>query len=163
MENCLSPERLKTLLSYNPLTGDFFWASSNSPRVKAGERAGSFTQGYMNIQVDGKLYRAHRLAWLYMSGCWPESGIDHINGDSTDNRIANLREANQSQNTANAKRKVTCKSGFKGVTQYRSRWVASIGRNGRKQHLGVFDTPELAHAAYVAAATARYGEYARAA
>ena len=156
----LTAERLREVLSYIPESGIFYWLKTEK-RVKAGDVAGSYTQGYLNIQVDGVLYRAHRLAWLYVNGDWPEKGIDHINGVSTDNRIANLRDANQSQNTANSRRSINCKSGFKGVTAYRSRWVASIGKAGRKKHIGVFDTPEEAHAAYLSAATKIHGEFAR--
>lgn len=158
----LTADRLRRLLSYDRDTGVFRWLLANSPRVHVGDRAGSLSQGYWNIQVDGVLYRAHRLAWLHVQGSWPIHGIDHINGDSQDNRFRNLRDADQAQNVANARRKVTCKSGFKGVTAYRSRWVATIGKAGRKTHLGVFDTPEAAHAAYLAEAQKRYGEYARA-
>jgi hypothetical protein len=162
MENGLTAERLSSILSYDPETGLFLWLESTSPRIRIGEQAGSKTQGYINIQVDGVLYRAHRLAWLHVYGEWPEKGIDHINGISSDNRIANLREASQSQNTANARRKVTCQSGFKGVTLYRNKWVATIGKGGKKKHLGCFDTPEAAHAAYSAAAIVTHGAFARA-
>jgi hypothetical protein len=157
----LTAARLRQVLSYSQETGLFHWLKTER-RVKAGDLAGSYTQGYFNVQVDGVLYRAHRLAWLYVHSDWPAKGIDHINGDGRDNRLVNLREADQSQNMANARRRAECKSGFKGVTAYRSRWVASIGRGGgRKQHIGVFDTPEAAHAAYVAEANTRHGEFAR--
>lgn len=163
MENSLTVDRVRQFLQYDPETGMFHWLASNSPRVKIGDQAGSVTQGYKNVQLDGALYRAHRLAWLHVYGEWPKRRIDHINGNGLDNRLCNLREASQSQNVANARRKITCKSGFKGVTAHGSRWVASIGRAGRKMHLGVFDTPELAHAAYMSEAERRYGEFARAA
>lgn len=156
----LTAARLREVISYDPETGLFYWLKTER-RVKAGDIAGSYTQGYFNIQIDGKLYRSHRLAWFYVNGIWPANGLDHMNGISTDNRIANLREANQSQNMANARRSRNCKSGFKGVTAYRSRWVATIGKFGRKKHIGVFDTPEEAHAAYLAAATNLHGEFAR--
>lgn len=159
----LTVDRLRYLLSYNQSTGVFYWINPSGPRCRTGEVAGSVTQGYVNISVDGKLYRAHRLAWLHVHGVWPKKNIDHINGNGADNRLANLREADQSGNTANARKRVDCKSGFKGVTKYRGRWVASIRHRGLKKHLGVFDTPEQAHAAYVNAATAAHGEFARAA
>ena len=157
----VTAERLRHLLRYEPSSGLFFWKHANSPRIKVGDLAGSETQGYINIQIDGKLYRAHRLAWLYNTGAWPALNLDHVNGISTDNSMENLREANQSENTANARGKA--KSGFKGVTAYRGRWVASIRKNGMREHLGVFDTPEEAHCAYVDAAQRLHGEFARAA
>ena len=156
----LTAARLRQVLSYSPETGLFHWLKSEK-RVKAGDLAGSYTQGYFNVQVDGVLYRAHRLAWLYVHGDWPTKGIDHVNGDGKDNRLANLREADQAQNSANSRRGINCKSGFKGVTAYRSRWVATIGKFGKKKHIGVFDTPEAAHAAYVTEAGKLHGEFAR--
>jgi hypothetical protein len=96
-------------------------------------------------------------------GQWPRRGIDHVNGDGTDNRLENLREANQSQNGAN--RRLTSKntSGFKGVSfaKQAKRWRAGIQVGGRRKHLGYFDTPELAHQRYVEAAKAAFGEFAR--
>lgn len=159
----LTQAELKAALHYEPATGTFWWRYAKSARVQAGQSAGSETQGYINIQVDGALYRAHRLAWLYVYGEWPSTGIDHINGNSLDNRLANLRLANQSQNTANGKLRSDCASGFKGVTKYRSRWVATIRVSGKKLHLGVFDTPEIAHEAYIVAAKKFHGQFARAA
>lgn len=159
----LTAERLRFLLRYAPETGLFYWRNPSGPRAVAGALAGSESQGYVNISVDGKLYRAHRLAWLYVYGVWPAKQIDHANRSRSDNRIANLRESDQSQNMGNAARRSDCRSGFKGVTAYRSRWVATIRRSGKKVHLGVFDTPEAAHAAYVSAACDHFGEFARAA
>lgn len=159
----LTASRLRHVLSYDAESGIFRWKNPTGPRAQRGAVAGSRTQGYVNISVDGQLYRAHRLAWLYVHGDFPASNIDHVNGRADDNRICNLREANQSQNTANARRRSDCKSGFKGVTAYRGRWVASVRHNGVRVHLGVFGTPESAHAAYVAAAHSTHGEFARAA
>jgi len=159
----LTADRLRHVLAYSEETGDFTWKNPSGPRARVGDRAGSATQGYINISIDGKLYRAHRLAWLYAYGAWPSLYLDHINGCGTDNRLENLREASQSQNMANSKLRSDCASGFKGVTKYRSRWVATIAKSGRKIHLGVFDTPEEAHAMYLNAAKAVHGEFARAA
>lgn len=153
--------RVREVLNYFPETGEFTWRVVTGPRAILGAIAGSRTQGYINISVDGRLYRAHRLAWLYVHNKWPRLGIDHINGNGLDNRLINLREATQAENTANARKKKTCKSGFKGVTAYRSKWVATVGKAGRKIHLGCFDTREQAHAAYCSAAKRLHGEFAR--
>src|SRR5690554_2331296 len=94
-----------SLLSYDPETGHFHWAVQRS-RIKVGMRAGSITdEGYVAIKVMGRSYKAHRLAWLFHYGSPVPEFIDHINGDRSDNRIANLREANRTQNQANSRAK----------------------------------------------------------
>jgi hypothetical protein len=88
--------------------------------------------------------------------------VDHINGDGLDNRRSNLRLATNAQNLQNQKRRSTNTSGYKGVSLYRDgRWSARIRANGRRVFLGYFATPELAHAAYCAAAEKYHGEFAR--
>jgi hypothetical protein len=160
MTDKLTLERLKDVLSYDPETGLFYWRYGR-PKVKAGAVAGGkMLNGYIAIRIDLVLYRAHRLAWLYVHEKWPAEHIDHINRDVGDNRISNLREATRSQNMANAKRKTNSRSGFKGVIAEGSKWRAYLG-GYRTKYLGLFDTPEEAHAVYLAAATARHGEFAR--
>src|SRR3990167_3120706 len=105
----ISQQRLKELLSYNPNTGEFtrLVATGIHGCNKAGVVVGCLsdhpTQGYILIRVnnDGILYRAHRLAWLYVYGFWPPADIDHINGNRSDNRIVNLRSVTRSQNLQN--------------------------------------------------------------
>jgi len=88
------------LLTYDPYTGLFTWlVDAYSNKVK-GKIAGSIKEGYINISIDRKLYRAHRLAWLYVNGVFP-SEIDHINRVKSDNRICNLREVSRSENCQN--------------------------------------------------------------
>ena len=120
--------------------------------------AGCKSRGYIVVRVDLVLHQAHRLAWLYVHGSWPVDQIDHINCDPSDNRICNLREATPAQNQANTRS--YAKSGFKGVRKNFSKWNAYIGGRTFK-HLGSFDTPEEANAAYLTAARARSGEFAR--
>jgi hypothetical protein len=161
----LDAARLRETLAYDPVTGIFTRRVSNLARWKVGSEAGSLhSLGYRIIAVDGVMYRAHRLAWLYVHGQWPDGLLDHANGDRADNRIANLRPATVSQNKANSKLRSDNKSGFKGV--YASElggWRAEIRCDGKLHYLGRFGTPELAHAAYVAAARRFFGEFARAA
>lgn len=99
----MTQEELHQLLEYNPETGEFFWKSCVSKRIKVGQKAGSICKihGYELIGIKNKQYRAHRLAWLYVYGKWPNPEIDHINRVKTDNRIANLREADRSMNNLN--------------------------------------------------------------
>lgn len=162
----LTQERLKQVLRYDPATGNFMWLINLRARSIPGNIAGSKRKGGpTHITIDTKRYKAHRLAWLYMTGGWPVGHIDHANGSNSDNRWQNLREATMSQNIANAKRRTDNSSGFKGVSwdSRAKRWVAYINKNQRKRHIGTFHSPEEAHAAYVRAAKALFGEFARAA
>lgn len=130
----LTQDRLKQLLEYDAGTGAFRWKITKG-RAKAGGFAGATdAYGYRVIRVDGVLYKAHRLAWLYAHGAWPEGLLDHVNRMPGDNRLCNLREATQSENMHNAKRNT--KSGVPGVRwrEERSRWVAQI-RVGYRQHV----------------------------
>ena len=160
----LSAARLKELLDYNPETGAFTWRVTLGARAQAGTTLyGANSHGYKVLRLDRQLYRAHRLAWLHFYGVWPSKGIDHINGVRGDNRIANLREANQSENMANDRRRSNNKSGFKGVSWAKSegKWQAHIMVRYKSMCLGKFDTPEAAHEAYRAAALRHFGEFAR--
>jgi hypothetical protein len=103
--------------------------------------------GYWAIRVDDTLYLAHRLAWLYVTGNWPEDQIDHVNGQRNDNRFCNLREATNIQNSHN-RRYAGNKSGFQGVRRENSKWLAEIKVRYKPIRLGLFDTPEEAYVAY---------------
>lgn len=157
----LTSERLRELLHYNPETGVFTRRQTVGPKALSNQKAGCMRpDGYLVFRVDGRLYRAHRLAWLYSRGEWPAIEIDHINRNPSDNRMCNLREATRSQNVANTKKHIGNASGFKGVYSHHSRWRAEIFVTGKKRHLGVFDTPEVAAGAYLAAAQQSFGEFA---
>lgn len=155
--------RLKESLSYDPETGVFNWRILTSNRAKIGARAGTNSNGYFIISVDGTRYMAHRLAWLYVTGEWPRGEIDHINGDRSDNRFENLRRTTHADNMKNMSKHKDNTSGFKGVfwAQHARRWRSYICANGRSKHLGYFNTPEEAYAAYCVAAANLHGEYAR--
>jgi hypothetical protein len=123
------------------------------------------TTGYRVITVCGRAYKAHQLAWLYMTATWCRPATDHRDLDRTNNRWSNLRRATRSANSANRRRLRNNTSGFKGVHhdhRRSGRWVARICKDGRTHHLGRFATPQAAHAAYVAAARELFGEFARA-
>ena len=150
----LTVERLRELLNYEQETGIFTWRVCTSNRAPVGSVAGclSKTSGYTYIGVLGKLYRAHRLAWFYMTASWPKYDTDHENRKRSDNKFDNLREATRSENMQNQTIVQPFNThGFFGVTRYRKKWVAQIGVNGKNIYLGVYQTPELAHAAYLAA------------
>jgi HNH endonuclease/AP2 domain len=156
--------RLRDLLHYDSETGEFRWRKRLSRSTHAGDAAGTPEgSGYRKITIEGRQYAAHQLAWLYMTGKWCSVIIDHRDGDRSNNRWANLRRATQSQNCANRSRHRNNRSGFKGVTRTDSgRWRAGIQKNGRGYNLGLFATPQEAHAAYAAAARKLFGEFARA-
>jgi hypothetical protein len=147
------------VLAYNSRTGAFHWRVRRG-NSRAGAEAGTWHgQGYRTIQVDGVLCYAHHLAWLHFYGKYPRRIIDHINGKRGDNRIANLRECARGRNAQNAESRNP--SGFKGVHRHRSKWQARIRVNGKTIHLGTYDTPEKAAAAYDKAARRYYGRFAR--
>ncbi len=156
--------RLIELFCYDKETGIFTHRARRSGVPVAGARAGTVrADGYVSISVDGQgPFLSHRLAWLYCNGNWPSSFLDHIDGDPSNNRLANLREANCSENSANSRRRKHNKSGFKGVyCENGKRWVAQIRFQNKRTRLGRFKTAEAAHAAYCAAAQAIHGNFSR--
>jgi hypothetical protein len=149
----LTVDRLRELLDYSPASGQFTWLTTRG-RAGAGSVAGAIHKyGYQVIQIDGKGYGAHRLAWLFIYGDFPEV-IDHINGDRADNRIENLRNVDHQINAENRKGprlgKKIALMGVKKQTVGNSFW-ASIKVKGEVVALGGFPTAELAHEAYMAA------------
>lgn len=161
----LTRERLSALLDYNPDTGQFMNRVSRR-RVAAGSIAGTVNaRGYRLIAVDCRRYLAHRLAWYYMTGVWPRFEIDHRDGDTSNNRWRNLREATRAQNQRNVRKHRDNRSGFKGVSRDKrtEKWLAKITFEGRPRRIGLFNTPEEAAAAYDREAQQLFGEFKRAA
>lgn len=169
--NMVTHSHVLEVLNYDPATGVFIWRNDWG-RMKAGDIAGRVNaqrRGYRYIGLGGQRknggleYMAHRLAWFYVHGKWPVADIDHINGDTSDNRIANLREATRSQNIMNAKRGPRNTSGVKGVSfdKARGKWVAEIKAGTVRRRLGRFDTKDEAAAAYREASKEMHGEFAR--
>lgn len=155
----LTASRVREVLDYDPRTGVFTWLVDVARNVKTGTVAGSiYKNGYRYITIEGRAYKAHRLAWLWMLGVWPEYDLDHNDTDKTNNAWANLREATRSENEANKPSKNPL---GKGVRQRGKRYFAQIRVNGRKVHLGTYDSPTEAHAAYAKAANNVFGEFAR--
>jgi hypothetical protein len=149
----VTAERLRELLHYNPETG-VFTRVARVRGARIGDAAGSVkANGYIRIRIDRGLYFAHRLAWLYMTGEWPDHHLDHRDGDRANNRFDNLRAATPAENHQNRAMPKTNTSGFVGAhfDRKRRRWSGKIRVSGRLVHLGFFDTPEAAHAAYLSA------------
>ena len=152
--------RLKELFNYDPETG-WFTNRYSRGRAAAGERAGSPSgHGYRKICVDYNKFYEHHLAWLYVYDEWP-SEIDHINGESSDNRIANLRLCNRSQNNFNSLRP-TGESGLRGayLDKRNSQWYSKIQVGGQVVFLGNFGSAKEAHAAFMVAADSYHGDFA---
>lgn len=150
----LTAEQVRHVLDYNPDTGVFHWTDNASYQARCRE-IGTKNNGYVVIRVNNKRYKAHRLAWLYVHGKWPDNDIDHINGVRDDNRISNLRDVSRSVNSQNERKaRPNNKScGLLGATWHKrtKRWRAQICIQGKKKHLGYYKTPEQAHAAYLEA------------
>jgi hypothetical protein len=164
----LTQEELQKHLHYNPLTGHFrrLIPSPRRPHDR-GKIIGAkpTARGYRVVSINGISYLLHRLAWLYVHGCWPPYQIDHANGDRGDNRIANLRAASCQENQRNQRLSKRNKSGYKGVSWSSSKgmWQVSIVVNKKHKFLGAFSDPHEAGAAYWRAAQVLFAEFARAA
>ena len=158
----LTTERLKQLLNYDSRSGLFTWEIKASSRAMPGGRAGTVrTDGYLEIQIDGTRFMAHRLAWFYMNGTWPREFLDHINRNRSDNTYANLRECSASQNQYNRPTNRNNSTGLKGVTFKKKEnvWVAKIGIDGKSHRIGQYLTAEAAHEAYRRKANELFGEF----
>ena len=159
MEN-LSRDLLKELFEYKD--GQLFWKSKPHPRIDISKPAGSMRKdGYVQILIKRKAYRAHRLVFLMRHGYLPQE-IDHIDGNPSNNAIENLRPATHSQNQHNVGKRKNNTSGYKGVNWDKAlkKWRAKIRINGKRKHLGYFDCPKEAHSAYCQAANELHQQYA---
>ena len=167
---------LKQRLHYDPETGVFTWLRRSGATMGerlfntkfSGKRAGyiwtykkSRTK-YRSIHLIGT-YQEHRLAFLYITGRFPKTGVDHIDGDGLNNKWNNLRKANQSQNKANGRLNLNNTTGFKGVTfqKITNKYCAQIYVRGRNISLGCFNSAKAASIVYRDASKKYFGEFAR--
>ena len=140
----ISHDELLCLLNYDPLTGVFTWQSASGTRVDLiGSAAGSSDKrGAVFIRLHQIRYAAHRLAWFYMTGAWPENLIDHRDGNPANNKWLNLREATRRMNNEN-----------KRAASSQNLWTNYLGVSEnvkkRKKYLGLYPTDHAAFAAYV--------------
>lgn len=145
--------RVRELFDYDADTGELRWKVRTSKRIRVGDVAGSrHGAGYVQVNVDGNNYLAHRVIWLFVHGEWPQEDIDHINGSRTDNRIVNLRDVSRMVNMENLRAPTSRNtSGYLGVSwsQKDGRWVSHITHAGRVQHIGAFLSKEDAYEAYL--------------
>jgi hypothetical protein len=156
VEQIITAERFRALVSYSPETGVFQWRVSRHGGIMAGAVCGSVdvSSGYERLTVCRRTILAHRAAFLYMEGTFPTGDVDHVNGDRADNRWLNLRSVSRALNIQNQRRTLRPEneSGLLGVYAAPSgRWRTRIKTHGISTCIGTFDTPEEAHEAYLAA------------
>jgi hypothetical protein len=170
----LTAEQLRAVLDYDALSGVFRWRWRDdvSPHINqrlAGTVAGWVSRpetGHMKVTLNGGSYYLARLAWLYVTGEWPQFEVDHIDTNPGNNSWTNLRDVTHRQNSHNMSTRKTITDELprlKGARFHRTtgRWQASIIVNGKSIYLGLFPTQTLAHAAYREAAIRHFGEFAR--
>lgn len=143
----LTAERARELLDYSPETGELRWKAGTWKGRKAGTIG---SKGYVTVQIDGRTYLAHRVAWLIMHGRWPAVVIDHINRVPSDNRLCNLRERTLAENAQNTALRANQQSGLPGVIKRAGRWAAQVWEGGWPRIVGEFDDKHEAHRAYLA-------------
>jgi hypothetical protein len=163
--NVRIPEQLLHEIEYNSRTGQLFWKISRGKR-KAGSIAGNVHKDRIRIKYMYKYYFAHRVIWAKVYGDIPDNvEIDHIDLNTRNNKLINLRLATHSQNGMNRRKQSNSEPNPKGVYFHKRRgyWVAQIVKDRENTYLGHFDTAAEAHRAYVAAAATMHGQFARAA
>lgn len=158
----LTHEELLSLLYYCSESGIFTWISDRGNQINKGNEAGGVNQeGYIEIKLFQRRYKAHRLAWFYMTGKWPEV-IDHINRERSDNRFCNLRECSVQQNSCNTGMSHRNTSGYRGVSKHKQsgKWKVDVKVNGRKLFFGLYEDIELAGLVAEEARAKFHGSYA---
>jgi hypothetical protein len=138
-------EYAHTRLEYDTDTGEFFWK-----RKPAGHKR---TTGYVSVHLADVEVKAHQLAWFMHYGKWPTGMIDHINGNPSDNRIENLRDVTALVNNQNVRKaSINSKSKMLGACWNKAshKWQVQItDDSGKRHYLGLFDSPEEAHAVFI--------------
>jgi hypothetical protein len=141
----ITQNKLKKIIHYDPETGVFTWLRSKKKAI-AGRQAGYLARlssrsecRYRIICIAGTNYLAHRLAFLYMSGSFPQHHVDHLNHDGSDNKWANLRDVSSTENNRNIRKHHDNKSGICGVWFDKNRWIVKIGINSKQICVGRFD------------------------
>lgn len=170
-EDSVSFADVDAFLRYNPATGELRWREvfdrrgrrcSHSGKIAGTEHSDGAIQVKLTLSGRGRLYQAHRIAWLLMTGQWPSQLIDHRDGDRGNNRASNLRNCEQSQNSCN-RHIVSGRCRHKGVyfVAVRGKYAAQIKVKGVSFWLGLHDTESAAAAAYDTAAVRVHGDFAR--
>lgn len=157
IELCL--ETARRIYRYEPDTGKLIWIDEGINRAKLGTEAGFDNgQGYLQVCLQTKSIKFHRLCWALYYGAWPKKHIDHRNGDKKDNRIENLREATMADNCRNTLQKRAANR-YPGVRARHGKFAAEIQLNGKKRHLGTFENEIDAATTYAKASVELHGEF----
>ena len=137
------------MFRYDPQTGVLFWKQPNSKRIKIGDKAGTVNRdGYIVVRANYNRYMAHRLVWLMNYGRWPQHYIDHIDGQTDNNRLGNLRDVEHRINHQNRKRHRNGKLVGAHYQKADDIWVGSIKVKGKHVYLGCFKSELETHNAY---------------
>jgi hypothetical protein len=176
----ITHEYLLSILDYNPATGIFVWRKRTPDMFNdcggrytkerscktwnakfAGKKAGYSNNIYVSIRINNILFSAHRLAWFYVYKKWPEKDLDHVDRNSLNNAIQNLREATKAQNNYNRETNKNNSTKYRGVCfdKERGKYISQIGFNNKSICLGRFDTPEEAYEEYKKAAKKLFGDF----
>lgn len=158
----LTHEYLRQILNYDPLTGEFTWIEKLCRKTLIGDVAGHITNGHIRIRINGKRYRAHHLAFLYMTGRFHKDKIIHLDRDGLNNKWRNLREGDAYQIASNKGHYQNGLSKYRGVSWVpsRNKWRASLTKEYNTFHLGFFEDEEEAAKAYNKACINYNGEFA---
>jgi len=152
MNTTLTYEEAAALFRYDSETGKLYWREDAARNVRAGDEVGGYhpRDKYRLVTYKRTQYLVHRIVWLLHTGQWPAMFIDHINGERTDNRVSNLREADHAINAQNVHRPSRrSQSGVLGVRLRKGRYEAALQCGDRYVYIGMFATAEAAYAAYV--------------
>ena len=152
-------KELKSVINYNRESGIFtrlYYQHGNKigdPNKRVDRMFFNGKRYYRRVTVLGRRYYAHVLAWFYVTGLWPENDVDHWDGDGTNNKFSNLRDVTRQINLQNERQsRKHSESGLLGACKFRNKFKSTIRLHSRKRiHLGVFDTAEEAHTAYIEA------------
>ena len=160
----LTQQYVQKVLDYDPNAGIFTWkqAPRHSPQL-VNQQAGTLTrQGTRRLQINGRNYYCHQLAFLFMTGKWPKGEVDHINHKPDDNRWTNLRESNSHQNSCNRRKQRNNTSGYNGVSWHKGKqkFETKIQVNGKTLHPGSFKRIDFAAWMYDLVALKYHGEFA---
>ena len=143
----MTQDDLKELVTYDQHTGVFVRIKKTSNRINMqGATGWKDRDGYIEMTLAGRRCKAHRMAWLYMTGELPNGEIDHINRVKDDNRFCNLRDVGRMENELNKGIQSNNTSGYKGVSHHKQsgKWEAYVCSHGKKKTLGLYASPEIA-------------------
>src|ERR1700744_4205288 len=157
----LTQEYLKSQVLYEPETGKFFWLVRKSGRQL--DKPIQYGVSYGSLTLEGTRYALHRLAWFYMNGEWPPEMVDHIDGNSTNNKWSNLRLATYAENAQNRRRRRVSITGVKGVSKHyaSNTWHVTVDKDGKRHSLGPFYSIGDAYKAHAKLSKELFGEYHR--